>query len=118
MILEAAQSLPIATIISLDTHRQSRRPQSSDALRLLALFAVCLFGCIGSFADSAVARTTLLLIESPGELDGNGLVSTMLWAMIVNVAVCAAVMLLGYMALSRPPAKVVQLRQTRRDLRR
>ncbi len=113
MTLEPTQ--PAATIISLDAHRQTRRLKPADTLRLLALFTACVFGFIGSFADTAVARTTLMLIESPGDIDGSGLASTVMWAIMVNIAVCAAILLLGYMALSRPQAKVIRIDASRRD---
>ncbi|HEX3972560.1 MAG TPA: hypothetical protein VHX19_14615 [Stellaceae bacterium] len=89
-----------------------RRPaRSRGMVKAAVVFAICLLGLIGSFADSAVARTGLLLIDpesDPGALDH--LTATLIWATIANLAVSAAVVMAAYWLITRPSAQIVELR--------
>jgi hypothetical protein len=73
-----------------------------------AIFALCLLGLIGSFADNAVAQTGLLLVapaDDPGAFDH--VAAALAWASIANLAVCAAVVLAVYGLISYPSARRV-----------
>src|SRR5262249_18703894 len=55
-----------SSVILLATARQGRRfVRSRSIATVIAIFTLCLLGLIGSFADSAVARTGLLLVDPP-----------------------------------------------------
>jgi len=104
-------------VISLASRRQPRRAHPQRLMKAGAVFALCLLGLIGSFADSAIARTGLLLINAaddidPGSLDG--VTATLIWATIANLAACAGVVMVVYWMLSRPTAQVVELHARRR----
>jgi hypothetical protein len=106
----------LAVIIPLASRRPPQRVKPQQALKIVAIFACGLFALIGSFADSAIARTGLLLIGSPddpaaGNLDG--IAATLVWAIVANVAACAGVVMIAYCFLSRPTAQVVELRPRR-----
>jgi ABC-type Fe3+ transport system permease subunit len=106
----------LAAIIPLESRRLPPRLKPQQAIKAMAIFACCLLALIGSFADSAIARTGLLLIDSPddpatGDLDG--IAATLVWAVIANVAACAGVVMIAYWFLSRPTAQVVELRPRR-----
>ena len=114
--MSAAQ--PIAAgdsrVIELAARRTRRRARSPHVVKAAAIFALCLLGLIGSFADSAVARTGLLLVspgDDPGVLDN--VTATLIWATVANLAVCAGVVMVAYWLLSRPTAQVVELRARR-----
>jgi hypothetical protein len=76
-----------------------------------AMFALCLLGLIGSFADNAVAQSGLLLVapvDDPGAFDH--VAASLIWASIANLAVCAAVVVAAYGLISSrriapPPAR-------------
>lgn len=97
------------------TRRGARSPRiTSGIVKATAIFALCLLGLIGSFADSAVARTGLLLVspvDDPGGLDN--IIATLIWATVANIAVSAGVVMVAYWLLSRPSAQVVELRARR-----
>jgi hypothetical protein len=101
--------------ICLDAHRPRRQIARRGILKIAAIFAICLLGLIGSFADSAVARTGLLLIGTPDDpgnnLDGMGAI--LIWATVANIATCAGMVLIIYWLVSRPTAEVVELRPRR-----
>ncbi len=86
-------------------------------LKVAAVLALCVFGLIGSFADSALARTGLLFVASPddggaGNLDG--VTTILIWATIANAAACAGVVMIVYWLVSRPQtAEIVELRPKR-----
>ena len=87
-----------------------------DAAKIGAIFAACVLALIGSFADSAVARSGLLLIGAPDDADRASLdtvAATLAWAIIADLAVCAGIVLVGYCLLSRPSAQIVPLRPRR-----
>lgn len=108
------------SVIQLAGRRTRRPARSSRIVKAAAVFALCLLGLIGSFADSAVARTGLLLIgpaDDSGSLDPGGVdnvTATLVWATIANLAVCAAVVMMAYWLLSRPSAQIVELRTRRK----
>jgi hypothetical protein len=114
MLNTVAQSVP-AAVIPLASRRAPQRRQARQFLKIAAVFALCFLGLIGSFADSAVARTGLLLIGSPDDLNGNldGIATTLIWATVANLAACAGVVMIVYWFLSRPTAEVVELRPRR-----
>lgn len=117
MILAATQPAPPAIVIPLNTRRLGRGALRS-AVKIATIFAVCLLGLISSFADSAVARSSLLLIVAPGRSEGAGLDSiaaTLAWATVADIAVCAGIVVIGYCLLSRPSAQVVPLHPRRRS---
>lgn len=130
MILEATQSasapsrslapdtMPgVATVIPFHAHCPNRIALR-EAVRIGAVFAVCLLGLISSFADSAVARSSFLLIDTPGDGDGTGLDSVaaaLAWATIADIVVCIGIVLIGYCLLSRPSAEIVPLYPRRRN---
>ncbi|HWE75743.1 MAG TPA: hypothetical protein VG328_21465 [Stellaceae bacterium] len=99
------------------TERRMRRPAlSRQIVKAAAVFAICLLGLIGSFADSAVARTGLLLVDpttDPGALDN--VTATLIWATVANLAVSAAVVMAAYWLISRPSAQIVELRPRQRQ---
>jgi len=114
-----------SSVILLEAARRTRRlarsPQLARRLaKAAAIFALCLLGLIGSFADSALARTGLLLVgagDDAGNFDPAGLdnvTATLVWATIANLAVCAGVAMMVYWLLSRPSAQIVELRPRRR----
>ena len=113
-----------ANVIRLEMRRAGRPARrlrlSKRMAKAAAIFAFCLLGLIGSFADSAVARTGLLLVgptDDPTSLDPNGLANiaaTLIWATIANLAVCAGVAMVTYWLLSQPSAQVLELRSRRR----
>lgn len=114
MLNSVAQSAP-AAVIPLESRRPPQRRTPRHAVKIAAVFGICLLALIGSFADSAVARTGLLLIGSPGDASGGNLdiAATLIWATIANVAACAGVVMIVYWFLSRPSAQVVELRPRR-----
>lgn len=98
-------------VIPLAARRLKRPALSRRMIKAGAIFAICLLGLIGSFADSAVARTGLLLVDpasDPGALDN--LAATLIWATIANLAVSAAVVMAAYWLIARPSAEIVELR--------
>jgi hypothetical protein len=102
--------------IRLDAHRRPRRQIARrGTLKIAAVFAVCFLGLIGSFADSAVARTGLLLIgasdDPSSNLDGVGAI--LLWATVANLAACAGIVMIIYWLVSLPSAEIVELRPRR-----
>jgi hypothetical protein len=119
--MSAAQ--PVATgdgrVIPLAARRSRHRARSPHIVKAAAVFALCLLGLIGSFADSAVARTGLLLVsgaDESGSFDPSSLdnvAATLVWATIANLAACAGVVMVAYWLLSRPSAQVVELRVRR-----
>ncbi len=112
---------PVATsesgsVISLAS-RLPRRARSHRLMKAGAVFALCLLGLIGSFADSAVARTGLLFFNASNDIDPaslDGLTATLIWATIANFAACVGVVMVVYWMLSRPTAQVVELRPRNR----
>jgi hypothetical protein len=103
----------LAAIIPLDSRRPPQRVKPQQAIKIAAILACCLLALIGSFADSAIARTGLLLIGAPDDGAGNFDGATLVWAIVANVAACAGVVLIAYWFLSRPTAQVVELRPRR-----
>lgn len=104
--------------ISLDAHRPKRRlayRARRDVLEIAAVFGVCVLGLLGSFADSAIARTGFLLIGSGDDGAGNldGMAATLVWAIVANIAACAGIVMIVYWFLSRPSAEVVELQSRR-----
>jgi len=67
----------------------------------------------GSFADSAVTRTSLLLVDPPYPGSVDNVAATVIWAMIANLAVCVGVVMLIYWLLSWPSAQIIDLRSER-----
>jgi hypothetical protein len=103
--------------IPLDAYRPARRFALRQMAKVAMVFAVCVLGLIGSFADSAVARSSLLLIGAPadaGDAGFDSIAATLAWAAIADIAVCAGVVLVGFCLLSRPSAQVVPLHPRRR----
>jgi hypothetical protein len=101
-------------VIPLAGQRLRRSARPRRIVKAVAVFAICLLGLIGSFADSAVARTGLLLVDpgsDPGALDN--LTATLIWATIANLAVSAAVVMAAYWLITRPSAQIVELRPRR-----
>jgi len=117
MLNTAAQAAP-AAVIPLESRRPAQRRTTRRAMKVAAVFGLCLLGLIGSFADSAVARTGLLLIGSGDDAAHNldGIASTLIWATVANIAACAGVVMIVYWFLSRPTAEVVELRPRRYKL--
>ena len=109
----AAHAAP-AAVIPLESRRPAVRRNPRQALKLAAVFGLCLLGLIGSFADSAVARTGLLLLGS-GDDGSNldSLAATLIWATVANIAACAGVLMIVYWFLTRPTAEVVELHPRR-----
>jgi hypothetical protein len=103
-------------VIPLTARRTRRFALSYRMVKAIAIFALCLLGLIGSFADDAVARTGLLLVTGGDSGDAGGidnLTATLVWAAIANLAVCAGVVLAAYWLITRPTAQVVELRTRR-----
>jgi hypothetical protein len=103
-----------ANVIRLELRRAGSPARSCRIARAAAVFALCLLGLIGSFADSAVARTGLLLVgptDDGGNLDN--LAATLVWATVANLAVSAGVVMVAYWLISHPSAQVVVLRSRR-----
>ena len=103
-----------ANVIRLKPRRAGNPARSCRIAKAAAVFALCLLGLIGSFADSAVARTGLLLLgpaDDGGSLDN--VAATLLWATIANIAACAGVVMIAYWLLTRPSAQIVELRSRR-----
>lgn len=116
MLNSVAHSAP-AAVIPLEIRRQPRRRvPTRQMVKAAAIFGICLLGLIGSFADSAVARTGLLLIGSADDLGNNldGIATTLIWATVANVAACAGVVMIVYWFLSRPTAEVVEFHPRRK----
>jgi hypothetical protein len=101
-------------VIPLAVRRGRRGARSPRVLKAAAVLALCLLGLIGNFADSAVARTGLLLVDPPYPGGVENVTATLVWAMIANLAVCAGVVMVAYWLLSWPSAQVVELRSRRR----
>lgn len=100
-----------SSVIPLAARRTRCRARSPRIVKAAAVFALCLLGLIGSFADSAVARTGLLLVsptDDPGSLDN--VTATLIWAAVANFAACAGVVMVAYWLLSRPSAQIIELR--------
>jgi protein-S-isoprenylcysteine O-methyltransferase Ste14 len=100
-----------ANVIRMEMRRAANPARSRRIVKAAVVLAFCLLGLIGSFADSAVARTGLLLVsptDDPGNFDN--LTATLVWATIANLAVSAGVVMVAYWLLSRPSAQVVELR--------
>jgi len=115
MFLDATQSASHATVIPLNARRPNRI-MLRQIVKIAAVFAVCSLGLIGSFADSAVARTSLLLINGPADGDAgdfDSIAGALAWATLADIAVCAGIVVIGYCLLSRPSAQVVPLRPRR-----
>jgi uncharacterized membrane protein YwaF len=101
-------------VLLLARARQERRHRRSRSIAMvIAVLALCLLGLIGSFADSAVARTSLLLVDPPYPGSVDNVAATLVWAMIANVAVCIGVVIVIYWLLSWPSAQIVILRSER-----
>jgi hypothetical protein len=121
--MSAAQ--PVAAgdgrVIPLAAARRTRHLACSPRIaqrivKAAAVFALCLLGLIGSFADSAVARTGLLLVGPADDLGNlDNVTATLIWATIANLATCAGVVMTAYWLLSRPSAQVVELHSRRRS---
>lgn len=116
MLKPAAQAAS-AAVIPFESRRPAQRRPTRQTMKVAAIFGLCLLGLIGSFADSALARTGLLLIGS-GDVANNldGIATTLIWATVANFAACAGVVMIVYWLLSRPSAEVVELRPRRRKL--
>jgi hypothetical protein len=100
-----------SSVILLAAARQGRRSLGSRRIAtVIAIFVLCLLGLIGSFADSAVARSGLLLVDPPYPGSVDNVTATLVWAMIANLAVCAGVVIVAYRLLSWPSAQIVELR--------
>ena len=84
-------------------HLRSRRIATA-----IAVLALCLLGLIGSFADSALARTSLLFVDPPYPGSVDNLAATLVWAMIVNLALCCGVVTVIYWLVSWPSAQIVE----------
>ncbi len=104
-----------ANVIRLEMRRAANPARSRGIVKAAAVFALCLLGLIGSFADSAVARTGLLLVG--GDNADPDLTATLIWATIANLAACAGVVMVAYWLISRPSAQVVELRSRQRPER-
>lgn len=116
MLNPAAQATP-AAVIPLESRRPVQRRAPRQTMKIAAIFGLCLLGLIGSFADSAVARTGLLLIGSDSVANNlDGIALTLIWATVANFAACTGVVMIVYWLLSRPSAEVVELRPRRRKL--
>ena len=100
-------------IVLAAMRRTGRFARSSRVAKAAAILALCLLGLIGGFADSAVARAGLLLVDPPYPGGADDITATLIWAMIANVAVLAGVVLSAYWLLSRPSARIVELRLRR-----
>ena len=100
-----------ANVIRLELRRAGNPARSRRIAKAAAVFALCLLGLIGSFADSAVARTGLLLVS--GDNADPDLTATLIWATIANLAACAGVVMVAYWLISRPSAQIVALRSRR-----
>jgi hypothetical protein len=112
----AVQAAP-AAVIALESRRPAQRRTPRRAMKIAAIFGLCLLALIGSFADSAVARTGLLLIGSDDIANNlDGIATTLIWATVANFAACAGVVMIVYWFLSRPSAEVVELRPRRRKV--
>jgi hypothetical protein len=107
-----------SSVILLDPGRRTRPlARSSRIAAASAILTLCLFGLIGSFADSALARTGLLLADASDEVGNfDDLAAVLIWATIANLAICAGVVMATYWLLSRPSAQIVELRSRRPKL--
>jgi hypothetical protein len=106
-----------SSVILLAAARHGRRSAGSRRIAtVIAIFILCLLGLIGSFADSALARTSLLLIDPPYPGSADNLAATLVLAIIANLAVCAGVVMLAYWLLSWPSAEVVELQSRRPNI--
>jgi hypothetical protein len=99
-------------VIRLTQRRAVHPARSRRLIKVAAVFAFCLLGLLGSFADSAVARTGLLLVGPADDAGGDAgnIAATLIWATIANLAVTAAVIMVAYWLITRPTAQVVELR--------
>ena len=77
-----------ANVIWLEMRRAGNPARSRRIAKAAAVFALCLLGLIGSFADSAVARTGLLLVGRRRCGDPDNLAATLIWATVANLAAC------------------------------
>jgi hypothetical protein len=103
-----------SSVILLATARQGRRfVRSRSIATVIAIFILCLLGLIGSFADSALARAGLLLVDPPYPGSADNITATLVWAIIANLALCAGVVMVAYWLLSWPSAQIVELRSRR-----
>lgn len=105
----------LAAVIPLESRRPAQR-LTRRSLKLVAVSALCLLGLLGSFADSALARSGLLILGGGDTLDGNnlsGLALALAGAILGNITACVGVVLLLYWYLSRPTAEIVELRPRR-----
>jgi len=105
---------PGESSVPLVAARQGRRPLRSRRIAaVIAVLALCLLGLLGSFADSAVARTSLLIVDPPYPGSVDNVAATLVWAIIANVAVCVGVVMVIYWLLSWPSVQIVILRSER-----
>jgi hypothetical protein len=120
--MSAMMARPLAVLesgaIPLDSYRQRQilRLAFRRAAKVAAVFAIGVLGLIGSFADSAIARTSLLLIGAPQDGDTgdfDSVAGALAWATLTDIVVCAGIVMIGYCLLSRPSAQVVPLRPRR-----
>jgi hypothetical protein len=103
-----------SSVILLATAQLGRGQQRSRRIAMaIAVLALCLLALIGSFADSAVTRTSLLLVDPPYPGSVDNVAATVIWAMIANLAVCVGVVMLIYWLLSWPSAQIIDLRSER-----
>lgn len=105
----------LAAVIPIDSRRPAQR-LTRPGLKLVAVAALCLLGLVGSFADSALARSGLLMLNAGDTLDGDdlsGIALAVAGAILGNIAVCVGVALLLYWYLSRPTAEILELRPRR-----
>ena len=106
-----------SSVILLAAARQGRRSLGAHSIAtMIAIFILCLLGLIGNFADSAVARTSLLLVDPPYPGSVDNVIATLVWAMIANLAVCAGVVIVAYLLLSWPSAQIVELQSRRPNI--
>lgn len=113
----AVRAAPAAVITLESRRRPVPRRTPRQAMKIAAIFGLCLLALIGSFADSALARTGLLLIGSDDVANNlDGIATTLIWATVANFAACAGVVMIVYWFLSRPSAEVVELHPRRRKL--
>ena len=104
-------------VILLAAGRQGRRSVGSRSIAtVIAIFILCLLGLVGSFADSVVARTGLLLVDPPYPDSVDNVTAPLVWAMIANLAVCAGVVIVAYWLLSWPRAQIIELQSRRQRL--
>ncbi|HEY1505587.1 MAG TPA: hypothetical protein VGF92_14865 [Stellaceae bacterium] len=99
-------------VIPLTARHRRGATLSRRIVKAATVFGFCLLGLIGSFADSAVARTGLLLVDGTGD-PGADVTATLVWATIANLAACAGVVMVAYWLLTRPSAQIVELNSRR-----